>query len=126
MKFYKCSICGKMIAVINDSEVPTFCCGKEMEVIPYSTNEQGPYEKHMPVLEVKDNVATVKVGSITHPSTPEHFIEWIFIETNKGNKRVVLKPGDVPEASFALLEGEKIKEVLSYCNLHGLYKLEAK
>ncbi len=43
------------------------------------------------------------------------------IQTNKGNQRKVLKPGDEPVAEFALLEGEEVIRALEYCNRHGLY-----
>ncbi|MBO4704049.1 MAG: desulfoferrodoxin, partial [Bacilli bacterium] len=37
-------------------------------------------------------------------------------------QRKVLKPGQAPEAEFALLPGEKVVAVYEFCNLHGLYK----
>ena len=44
------------------------------------------------------------------------------LQTNFGNQRKALKPGEKPEAKFALLPGEKIIAAFEYCNLHGLYK----
>ena len=51
-----------------------------------------------------------------------HYIQWIALETNLGNQRKQLKPGQAPEAEFALLPGEEVVAVYEYCNLHGLYK----
>jgi len=120
MKFYKCSICGKIVAMVEERNVPTICCGKPMDELVPNTQD-GAVEKHVPVVTVKDNIAHVAVGAVTHPSLPEHYIQWIAIRTNKGNQRKMLKPGDAPEADFALLPDEVVLEALEYCNLHGLY-----
>ena len=120
MRFFKCLVCGKIIAIVNDRDVPTICCGKEMvELIP--NTQDGAKEKHVPVYEVEGNVVRVKVGEIEHPMLDNHYIEWIAIKTNFGNQRKVLKPGQKPEAEFALLPGEKVEMVVEHCNLHGLY-----
>ena len=120
MKFFKCRHCGKIIAVVNERNVPTICCGEPMsEMVPNTSD--GAVEKHVPVYEVKDNVVTVTVGEVKHPMMENHYIEWIAIETNFGNQRKVLKPGEEPVAKFALLEGEKVIRVVEHCNLHGLY-----
>ena len=120
MKFFKCKHCGKIIAVVNDRPVPTICCGEPMsELVP--NTEDGAHEKHIPVYEVEGNVVHVKVGEVTHPMLEGHYIEWIAIQTNLGNQRKVLKPGEEPKADFALLPGEEVVCVMEHCNLHGLY-----
>jgi superoxide reductase len=86
-----------------------------------SNTQDGAHEKHIPVVSVEGNIVTVKVGEVDHPMLDAHYIEWIMLQTNFGNQRKVLKPGDKPEAKFALLEGEKVLRALEYCNLHGLY-----
>jgi superoxide reductase len=121
MKFLKCEICGKILAVVDERNVPTICCGKPMSELPVNTTD-GAHEKHLPVYEIKDNVVTVKVGEVTHPMVDNHFIQWIALETNLGNQRKVLSPNEEPVAKFALLPGEKVLAVYEYCNLHGLYK----
>ena len=120
MKFFRCKHCGKIIAIVNDRKVPTICCGEPMEELIPNTSD-GALEKHVPVIEIEGNRCIVKVGEITHPSVEAHYIEWIAIETNLGNQRKVLKPGDDPKADFALLPGEKVVRALEFCNLHGLY-----
>ena len=48
MKFYICKTCGKIIAVVKNTVVPTMCCGKKMEeIIPGTTD--AATEKHVPV-----------------------------------------------------------------------------
>ena len=120
MKFLKCKICGKIVAVVNDRQVPTICCGQPMEEMVPNTSD-GAVEKHVPVFEVEGNIVRVKVGSVEHPMLDNHYIEWIAIQTNLGNQRKVLKPCEKPEAEFALLPGEKVLAVLEHCNLHGLF-----
>ena len=69
-----------------------------------------------------DNIVNVKVGEVDHPMLEAHYIQWIALQTNLGNQRKVLQPGQEPKAQFALLPGEKVVAVYEYCNLHGLYK----
>ena len=121
MKFYKCDICGKIVAVVKATDVDTVCCGQPMrELVPGTTD--GATEKHVPVYTVEGDTVKVKVGSVEHPMTDAHQIEWIAIETESGNQRKELKPGDKPEATFALVPRDKVKRVYEYCNLHGLWK----
>ena len=65
----------------------------------------------------------VKVGSVEHPSLPAHYIEWIVLETATGYQKKELKPGDKPEASFAMTE--PVVAAYEYCNLHGLWMAKA-
>ena len=121
MKFYKCEICGKIVAMVKETPVDTMCCGQAMrELVPGTTD--GATEKHVPVYTLEGNTVKVKVGSVEHPMTDAHHIEWIAIETENGNQRRELKPGDKPEATFALVPRDKVKGVYEYCNLHGLWK----
>lgn len=120
-KFYVCEHCGNIIAMVKDTGVPVMCCGEKMkELIPGTTD--AAVEKHVPVYEVKDGKVSVCVGEVAHPMIPEHFIEWISLQTNKGNQRKVLKPGEEPKACFAICEDETVEAVYAYCNLHGLWK----
>lgn len=123
LKFYRCAVCGKIIAAVKDTPVPTMCCGKKMEEIVPGTTDAAA-EKHVPVIDVQGKTVTVTVGSVAHPMLPEHYIEWIVLKTNKGNQRKALKPGDEPKACFALCDGEVVEAALEYCNLHSLWKAE--
>ena len=120
MRFFRCKHCGKIIAMVNERQVPTICCGEAMEEMIPNTSD-GAFEKHVPVYEVEGNIVHVKVGEVEHPMLDNHYIEWIILETNKGNQRKMLKPGEKPVAQFALLPGEELIAALEYCNLHGLY-----
>ena len=122
MKFLRCEVCGKIVAMVNDcSTCPTKCCGEAMkEIIPNTTDASA--EKHVPVIKVEGNKVVVEVGAVAHPMVDVHYIEWIALETDKGNQRKKLKPGDAPRAEFALLDGEKVIAAYAYCNLHSLFK----
>lgn len=121
MKFYRCEHCGNIIAMVEDKGVPVFCCGQKMtEIVPGTVDASR--EKHVPVYTVENNKVRVTVGAAEHPMIPEHYIEWIALETTAGNQRKRLEPGQPPKAEFALLEGEQVKAVYAYCNLHGLWK----
>ena len=121
MKFYKCSVCGQIVAIVKETGAPLVCCSKPMEeIIPGTTD--AAVEKHVPVYEVKDNMVVVTVGEVEHPMLDVHYIEWVSIQTKFGNQRKALKPGDAPKVCFALCEGDEVQAVYAYCNLHGLWK----
>ena len=124
MKVFKCTKCNNMISYLEKDACDVKCCGETMvEIVPNTTDAAG--EKHVPVIEVDGNIVTVKVGSVEHPMTEAHLIKWIAIETEQGRQRKTLTPEDKPEATFALVDGDKVKEAYEYCNLHGLWKAEA-
>lgn len=124
-KFLLCRRCGNLIEMINDSGVTPICCGTDMnELTPNSV--EATTEKHIPVVEIDGNIAKVTVGSTLHPMEEAHYIEWIYLETSIGIKRVKLNPKEEPIASFALLEEETVVAAYAYCNLHGLWIKELK
>lgn len=121
MKFYICEHCGNIVTFVKDSGVPVMCCGQKMtELVPGTVDAS--VEKHVPVVEVKGSAVSVRVGAAEHPMLPEHFITWVALETNLGSQIKYLEPGQKPEAQFILVEGEEVKAVYEYCNIHGLWK----
>ena len=121
LKFFRCEHCGNIIEMVEDKGVPVVCCGQRMTELVAGTSD-GAREKHVPVYEVKDNIVHVKVGEVAHPMIPEHYIEWIVLQTKNGVQRKELNPGDKPEACFALCDGDEVEAVYAYCNLHGVWK----
>ena len=121
MKFFKCEKCGKIVAMVKASACDTMCCGEAMKEIVANTVDAAK-EKHVPVYKVNGNVVEVCVGDVAHPMTEEHLIDWLMLESEQGNQRKVLKAGAEPKVSFALVDGDKVKAVYAYCNLHGLWK----
>ena len=100
-KFFICEHCGNLVTFLKASGVPVVCCGQKMtELVPGTTD--AAVEKHVPAVKVNGNEVHVQVGSVEHPMLPEHYIEFIWMETEKGSQLANLKPGDKPEAVFTL------------------------
>lgn len=120
-KFYVCKHCGNIVAMIRDCGVPVKCCGENMqEMIPGTAD--AAQEKHVPVWWEEGNQVQVTVGAVEHPMTPEHYIEWICLQTKQGSQHRKLEPNSKPQASFALSEGDSVEAVYAFCNLHSLWK----
>jgi len=120
-KFYVCKKCGNLVGVIHASGAKMVCCGDEMTELVANTVDASK-EKHVPVITVSGTTVNVKVGSVEHPMTAEHSIQWIYLETEKGGQRKALNPGDKPEATFAITTDDKVIAAYEFCNLHGLWK----
>ncbi len=123
MKVYVCRICKKEILILKDSMPTPVCCGLDMDLLIPNTSD-GAGEKHVPSVKIEGNVVTATIGEVIHPSIEAHYIEFIALETDKGVTVHYLKPGDVPQTTFTLSEGEKPIAVYELCNLHGLWKKE--
>ena len=121
MKFYICEHCGNIIEFVKETGVPVMFCGQKMkEMVPGTVD--AAVEKHVPVVTVDGNKVKVAVGEVEHPMLEEHYIGFIAIETEQGVQRKTLKPGEKPEAEFALADGDKLVAAYEWCNLHGLWK----
>jgi superoxide reductase len=120
MKFFKCNICGNLVELIQNGGGKLVCCGQPMEELIAKTSDEGS-EKHVPVVTYENGLVTVKVGSIEHPMTMEHYITMIAISYNGKVQRKDLKYTDKPEATFEVSDFNEM-EVYEYCNVHGLWK----
>ena len=120
-KFYKCRHCGNVIVKLIDSKVPVVCCGEKMEELAPNTVDASN-EKHVPkVTHLDEHTIKVEVGSVAHPMSPEHYIAFVYVETDRGGIHVNLK--DNPEAIISVGDA-KVRAVYEYCNLHGLWVIE--
>ena len=120
-KFYKCSVCGQIVAKVKETGAPVMCCGAVMQEMIAGTVEAS-VEKHVPEFKVENGVVKVNVGSIEHPMIQEHYIEWISLQTKAGNQRKFLTSGMKPYIEFLISDGDEVEAVYAYCNLHGLWK----
>jgi superoxide reductase len=118
--FYRCEVCGNIVALIKSGGGTLTCCGQAMTKLKANSTDAAR-EKHVPVTVKEDGKIKVTVGSVAHPMTPEHFIEWIALASEGKLEFVYLKPGMEPKAEF---EGARGGMVYAYCNLHGLWKAE--
>lgn len=151
--FYRCEVCGNIVALVRAGGGTLTCCGKEMTKLVANSTDAAQ-EKHVPVAVKKGDKVQVTVGSVAHPMTEEHYIQWIALVTEQKIEIVYLKPGMAPSAEFsvaaahseAIYTGENDEEVLNcegqpcnfvcstetskpmtvyeYCNIHGLWKVE--
>ena len=113
-EIYKCEVCGNIVEIIHESGGTLVCCGQPMKLLKENSVDASQ-EKHVPIIEGNK----VKVGSVEHPMTEEHYIEWIEAASEDGQvAKVFLKPGQKPEATFCF----KPVSAREYCNLHGLWK----
>ncbi len=118
-QIYKCSTCGNIIEVVSMGQGTLSCCGSPMKVLTENTTD-GAKEKHVPVIEKIEGGYRVSVGSVEHPMTEAHYIQWIELETKTGVMRKNLAPTDKPVAEF--MTNEEAVAAREYCNLHGLWK----
>lgn len=116
---FKCDICGNIVELLHVGGGELVCCGQPMTLMEEKTADSAT-EKHVPVIEKKDGGVSVKVGSVPHPMEEKHFIEWIEVTVDGKVCKKFLKPGDAPEAFFAV-DGNDVK-AREYCNIHGLWR----
>jgi superoxide reductase len=116
-KFFRCLVCGNIIAKIFDAGVNVHCCGQEMAELVANTTDAAQ-EKHVPVGTRAGSELTVTVGSVPHPMTEAHHIAWICVAQEHRTERVTLEPTGEPTATFTI-DGEAT--IYEYCNLHGLW-----
>lgn len=99
------------------------CDGKPMNFLTANTTDAAQ-EKHVPQVTVDGKKIFVKVGSVAHPMTEAHLIQWIYLQTKKGGQYVNLTASDKPEAEFIVADDDEPIAAYEYCNLHGLWKAD--
>ena len=117
-QIYKCNICENIVEMVHSGAGELVCCGQPMELKQEKKQDEGA-EKHVPIIEKTGAGVIVKVGSVAHPMTSEHHIEWIEIITEHRVYRKVLDLDQEPWAEFCV-EAEHI-QTRTYCNIHGLW-----
>jgi len=119
LQVYKCEICGNVVEVLHEGAGELVCCGQPMTLLVEKTADTGK-EKHVPVIEKTGGGVKVKIGDVPHPMEEKHYIEWIEVIADGNAYRHFLKPGDAPEATFAITAASVTAR--EYCNVHGLWK----
>lgn len=118
VRFYKCMHCGNVVAKVTDHGVPVVCCGEKMQELVANTTDAA-VEKHVPVVTKKCGKISVDVGSVAHPMTEEHSIEWVALVSEDKCMLQYLQPGQPSTATFS--GAGRDYTVYAYCNLHGLW-----
>lgn len=122
-RMYICRVCGNIVNLVHKGGGVLSCCGQPMEELSANTTDAAQ-EKHVPVVLVSGSKVTVKVGSVAHPMTEAHYIQWIYLRTKLGGQYRLLTPADAPEAVFEVAAGDAPVAAYEYCNLHGLWKFD--
>lgn len=120
MKFYICPVCGNVIYMMNGEVSRVKCCGRDMEELVPNTVDAS-LEKHVPFCKVDNDKVLVSVGEVMHPMESEHYIMWVVSQSGKCVSFFKFNPSDEPKCEFAYENGMVI---YSYCNKHGLWKIE--
>lgn len=139
---YKCNECGYILEVIHlgkrtlvsagegytktltVADAKVICCGKPMQLLTANTVDAST-EKHVPDIKFEGDKVVVNVGSVDHPMTPEHLIQWVILCYDNVVQRVDLTADDKPHAEFFIGPDVKLVEAYAYCNLHGLWSATA-
>ena len=116
---FRCERCGNIVQVFHAGGGELVCCGQPMTHLAEGTTDAA-LEKHVPVIEKVAGGVRVRVGAVAHPMDDKHYIQWIEVIDGERVQRRHLRPGDPPEAVFAV-EGETVV-AREYCNLHGHWK----
>ncbi|NIA14112.1 MAG: desulfoferrodoxin [Nitrospiraceae bacterium] len=119
LQVYKCELCGGIVEVLDGGGGTLVCCNEPMKLREENSVDAAT-EKHVPVVEAIEGGFKVSVGSVAHPMTEDHLIEWIALVADGKTLRQFLEPGVAPEATF-LVDASEVT-ARAYCNLHGLWK----
>ena len=120
LQAFECEVCGHVIIVFNDGSGTLTCCDQPMTPLTENTSDAAK-EKHVPVIERTADGYKVKVGAVPHPMDAKHYIQWIELLAQDTLHCRFLKPGDAPEAAFAVKDAGAVS-ARDYCNLHGYWK----
>ena len=112
-----------IIMLIGGSGQDISAGGKPMQFLKANTTDAAQ-EKHVPQVTIDGKKVSVKVGSVAHPMTEAHLIQWIYLQTKKGGQYVHLTASDKPEAEFIVADGDEPIAAYEYCNLHGLWRAD--
>lgn len=118
----KCLKCNALVEVIDNCNCENcgiICCGEPMREIT-TLEKDASLEKHLPTYKIEGNNIVVKVD---HVMEENHYISMISIRTPEETYTKTFTPNDIPELTYPLKENMII---YSYCNKHGLAKIEVK
>lgn len=117
-EIYKSAANGSLVEVLVAGEG---ALAGDLEQLVENTTDAAT-EKHVPVIEAIEGGYRVSVGSVEHPMTEAHYIQFIELITENEVLRKYLEPTDKPVAEFKT--ASKVVCAREYCNLHGLWKAE--
>jgi superoxide reductase len=117
-RLYKCPVCDTVVEILESNGLEITCCGPEM--IELREKLCGAHQPHALAIEKGNGLVKVRVGGCGHPMDKEHRIAWIELIGPDQRLRQFLRPGDAPEATFAV-DGDGFV-ARAYCSAHGLWR----
>jgi superoxide reductase len=126
LTIYKCENCGNVLVPAIDAYVVPVCCGDMMKVLKAGDSD-GAVEKHVPVIarDADGKHVDINVGSVPHPMTNEHYIQFVVMMRGDRFGVIGLNPGDEPKVKCTFDDNSGPVKAYAYCNLHGLWESEA-
>ena len=114
IKFYVCPVCGNILC--SSGEAVVSCCGIVLPAL-----EAEPEDEHhqLHIEKIEDEYYV----SLNHPMNKNHYISFIVAVKDDGYEIKKLYAESNAEAYFKI---SKVRYLLYYCNMHGLYKLSVR
>lgn len=132
MKGFVCATCGHIEFEGAPEKCPVCMSPKDMfeeKDIIKTAEDEGPKEKHVPVIDIGNKCrfvdegctdVHVKIGETIHPMEEDHFIVWVdFYTDKKWVCRVHLSPACTPIAAAHIKPVSGNVTVIEFCNQHG-------
>lgn len=73
----------------------------------------------------RKHFSEVKVITLSRFMLLNHYIEWLYCDTDQCGQFIMLEPRERPDVTFCVPKGDRVRAVYFYCRLHGLRKIEA-
>lgn len=123
LDLYKCNVCGNLVEVILPGDGQLVCCSQPMALLKAHAAEAETEEKHVPVCSITGDGGTeIRVGSVLHPMSEEHYIQFIETVSNEKSHTELqyYSPGDSPIMVLSNKIGADLAR--TFCNIHGLWE----
>lgn len=122
LELYKCEVCGNLVEVVIEGGGALVCCSQPMKLIEPKKEEIDLSEKHLPDFRRMAEELVVEVGSVPHPMTEEHYIQFIEVHSKdkKYVKRKYLTPQEEPTLTLKCKDIGPL-DAVELCNIHGLW-----
>lgn len=122
LEMYKCEVCGNFVEVVLSGIGELVCCEQPMTLLKPNTVDAAQ-EKHVPFFVKKDDELEVRIGSVLHPMTDEHYIQFVEVvsEDERYVKRKYLYPSEEPVLTLKCFDIGSLT-AREHCNLHGLWE----
>jgi len=120
IRFYYCKESRSIMLDLGESS--SQCRSRDLQLLTLNKSEEFA-DTHIPVMHFEGGLLKVQVGEKPHSMGPEHYIEWIFVQTVSGGLFHKMYPGDPPKMTMHAKQ-DSVLGVYTYCKEHGLWASE--